>query len=108
MLRPSHTPPAAEASTMAPVLRVRIDLEEFDYPVHDLTADGFSISPIRPLAPGTSVHIAFHVPSGLSISIQAIARSWQDDPDLQWFEFTDIDREVINLLLLATETIGVH
>ena len=89
-------------------LTVRLGLEDLDYRVRDLSAAGFEISPLRPLAQGSLVHVSFQVPQGLSISVRAIARRWQGSSGRQWFDFTDVDREVINLLLLATEGAGVH
>ncbi|MFO7302132.1 MAG: PilZ domain-containing protein [Acidobacteriota bacterium] len=86
----------------------RLGLEDLEYRVRELSADGFAISPLRPLAPGSVVHVSFQLPAGLSISVRAVARRWHGSSGRQWFEFTDVDREVINLLLLATESTGVH
>lgn len=89
-------------------LTVRLGLEDLEYHVRELAGTGFAISPLRPLAPGSIVHVTFQIPAGLSISIRAIARRWQGRSGQQWFDFTDVDREVINLLLLAAESQGIH
>src|SRR5690606_35221030 len=39
----------------------RLGLEDLEYRVRELSADGFAISPLRPLAPGSVVHVSFQL-----------------------------------------------
>ena len=87
---------------------VRINLEDRHYQVHDLTPNGFSITATRPVSQGTGAHVSFKMPGGLTVSVEAVAATCEDGAPLQWFEFVDVDREVIGLLMMASATTGVH
>lgn len=89
-------------------LQVRIGIEDIDYDVHDLSPTGFAIIWSTPLAPDTMAHVSFRLAPGLSISVQATARTWQADSERQWFEFGDVDRDILAVLLLTSGTSIVH
>jgi hypothetical protein len=99
-----------EQTPLAPglPLQVRIGIEDIDYDVHDLSPRGFAIIWSRPLPPDATAHVSFRLAPGLSISLQATARSWQADSERQWFEFGDVDRDILAVLLLASGTSIVH
>lgn len=89
-------------------LQVRIGIEDGEYDVHHLSSNGFAITPLSPLAPDTLTHVSFRLAPGLSVSLQAKARTWQAGSERQWFEFGDVDREILAVLLLSSGTSLVH
>jgi hypothetical protein len=97
------TPPATETP-----LQVRLGIEDVDYEGHDLSSTGFAISSPAPLTPGTLTHVSFRLAPGLSISLQTRARTWQMDSEQQWFEFGDVDRDILAVLLLSNQSSLVH
>lgn len=95
------------AASTAP-LHVRIGIEDVEYDVQDLSAHGFAITRPSPLAPDTRTHVSFRLAPGLSISLQATARTWQAASARQWFDFGEVDRDILRLLLMSTQTSIVH
>jgi hypothetical protein len=89
-------------------LQVRIGIEDADYDVHDLSSNGFAITWASPLPADSPVHVSFRLAPGLSISLQATARTWLEDSQRQWFEFGDVDRDILAVLLLTSGTAIVH
>lgn len=107
---PYPTEPSLTRQSRAepPVVSVRLNLEDHEYRVHDLTPDGFSVAGLRPVRKGLVTHASFTVPEGLTISVKAVAAACEHGATLQWFDFVDVDREVIRLLMMAAGTTGVH
>jgi hypothetical protein len=100
----TQTTPLAGATP----LQVRIGIEDVDYEVYDLSPTGFAINSPAPLAPGTLTHVSFRLAPGLSISLQTRARTWRVESEQQWFEFGDVDRDILTVLLLSNESSLVH
>jgi hypothetical protein len=105
----SNTTPETALLTGAP-LQVRIGIDDADYEVHDLSPTGFSIASAPQLARDTAtpVHVSFALTPRLSISLRAVARGWQAPEQRQWFDFVDADRDILAVLLLASDTTVVH
>jgi hypothetical protein len=75
--------------------------------VYNLSPTGFAINSPTPLAPDTLTHMSFRLAPGLSISLQTRARTWQLESEQQWFEFADVDRDILAVLLLSNGS-SVH
>ena len=89
-------------------LRVRVGIDATAYRVGELSEEGFSVIGAPPLPEGVLTHASFQLGPGLSISVQATSCAWRQDAARQWFVFTDVDAEVLGLLLLTGATVGVH
>lgn len=109
MFRTTDVTPAAPSTPLAAAtpLQARIGIEDVEYEVYNLSPTGFAINSPRPLAPDTLTHMSFRLAPGLSISLQTRARAWQLESEQQWFEFADVDRDILAVLLLSNES-SVH
>lgn len=96
------------ASALSETLHVRIGIDDVEYRVDLLTREGFSVVAAPPLPSGVVTHVSLRVGYGLSVSVQATARTWNPDGATQWYDFTNVDREVLMLLMLASAPASVQ
>lgn len=90
-------------------IRVRLGIEEADHGLHEITGRSFSIALSSPLPIGTRLFVAFRLPDvGLSISMEAAAGPWERNTGVQRFTFVEPAQELVNLLLLSSDTPAVH
>lgn len=89
-------------------LHVRIGIDDIEYRVGLLSREGFSAVAAPPLPSGVLTHVSLRLGYGVSVSVQATARTWNPDVAIQWYDFTNVDREVLTLLMLASAPASVH
>lgn len=89
-------------------LHVRIGIDDIEYRVGLLSCEGFSAVAAPPLPNGVITHVSLRLGYGVSVSVQATARTWNPDVAIQWYDFTNVDREVLTLLMLASAPASVH
>lgn len=85
--------------TPPPPLRVRIGISDEEHRVLRLTARGFALRLPTPVRAGARIHVSFRLRAGLSISLETTARQADEASKTQWFDFVEVDRDLLNLLL---------